>query len=502
MVATYTAKKISSLCSGKIAYKITGPISEFATDALIFAGQSNQVGQGALALNPTYYNSIQNFALDDTVKAFDDPYHDTTDTVYGTVFDNSSPKIGAAGFVADYIMANTGRQIMTVPAAKGGTGFDVGDWSPDGAHEQGLIERINKAKAFSNIKAICWHQGEDDADEGVTTQEYEDYFAAFKSRVEAATGFNGKWFVTKLHQWDAGISGISEAAWNAIQDAQDNIAATYSDVFLVDMSDTLGASGDRIHLDNDGQRTKATREAKLILQEVYGIANPDMAFANGAAIYMDFENDDLTTSGTDVTGITPSINNSDLLTVGISDQYPQLVTGINSRRALEATNGDEFVRYEYDAGDAQTVFLLGTLYEQSVGNYVFSLGSSSGGSTTRALTMNGADNFFIRNDAGGAQSLINPVTDGTDVVICLRWNGTTSLEGFVNSTTALFDIDPEDITTFDYAWLFARDSSGAGTAAVAGTQSAVHAHYTRALTDAEVTNIITDLAARGGITLS
>lgn len=497
----FRVSAVNSAGTGPSSNEVSGTPVSFTKDGIVFAGQSNMVGQGTD--NPTYNNSLENYALDDVVKAYDDPFLNTSGTVYGTVFNNSSPGTGSAGYVADFVMSNTGTQVVTIPAAKGGTGFAAGNWDDGSDHEQGLIERINKAKAFSNIDCVVWWQGEDDADEGTTAAQYEAYMDTLKANVAAQTGIDLKWVVVKLHAWNAGISGISESAWNEIQDGQQNFADNNADVYLVDASAIEGNTSDRVHLDDEGYLAAAALIGKSVLQNVYSVSNPDMLYLNTPAYYYNIDRDSITTSGTDITAITPSLDGGGSQNVGTTGRYPQDATGLNGLRVLDMdTNGYGFVRHEFNAGDNQTVFLAGTIPSQNAGNYVFALGTTANGSSTRAITLNGADNLFIRNDAGGAESLKNPIDDPQDFVMCLRWNSTTSLEIWFNDNVAILDIDPEDITSLDRAWIGAIDSSGSSLSAVGSLQIAVAAQYERTLSDQEVQCGLDYLSGLTGVQIS
>ena len=485
----------------------TGSNVLFDKKSILFVGQSNN-NRGTEVR--TYINSFENYNLSDTLVSFTDPFGATAGTKYGSVFFNSSPGAGYAGLVADYIMSNTdGVEVVTVPAFKGGTGFlDVPDgasfapWAAGGDHEAGMITRANRAKTFSNVVCVVQHLGEDDAQEGATKEFYKSSNLTLKSNFESQTGLVIPWIIVGLHKYDAGIPSVTEVDWNNIRQAQIELAQENDDIFYVDSSDLDGISGDEIHIDEDGRISLGSRVGKSVLQNVFDVSNPDMLFAQDYAYYYNFINDALTTDGTDITAITPSLDAGGSQNVGTTDRYPQLVTGVNGLQSMGVGDGSGFIRHEINPSTTQTVFLLGNVPLDGGGSALFTLGSVTAGSTSRGVTITSNGNLFMRDDANAARSLKDPIDEPQPFVIALRWNGETVLDRWFNSTTKLDTIDPEGISTQDRAWIGARASSGtvASVGAPLGLSYAVVAQYERAMTDAEIQNIIQYLLTLGNIT--
>ena len=185
-----------------MAYDAQTPV---ACDVFPIMGQSNAVGtQGTPAIDlnnecatqgtPDDANGrifqMRQLANGSTIIVADEPLEHFS-TV--TSARDSSSSIGFSLAFARWYRSNiltTGRSILLVPCAVGGSGFSDGNWNPGDTYYESVITRVNLAvskHAGNKLIAMLWHQGEEDAAAGWTQNQYQTAFSAmvtdFRSRV-------------------------------------------------------------------------------------------------------------------------------------------------------------------------------------------------------------------------------------------------------------------------------------------------------------------------------
>lgn len=172
-------------------------------DVYILMGQSNMVGRGYIKKGIDDDYSL----IDD--KVFQFPYdendtakHNKISKITGNVIKKATNQLD---FISDVHGASTGekskrtglwktfvetiiqktnpkRKILLVPVAKGGSGFDYGNWNPGDFIYTAAIHSINKAMSThpnNTLKAILWHQGESDSGTSSARSAYRRRFTNF-----------------------------------------------------------------------------------------------------------------------------------------------------------------------------------------------------------------------------------------------------------------------------------------------------------------------------------
>ena len=155
-------------------------------DIILLVGQSNAEGYGIGDIENEYVpnESIMQFidsypvmyrVNDEGVEALDVP-NETTYRIT-TAEENTRKGAGKLGCLAfsfirkyyDSFLSGTGRKLLLVRAAIGGTGFMRKQWTPDGVLYRRALEMTDMALALNpknKLKAILWHQGESEAIDG------------------------------------------------------------------------------------------------------------------------------------------------------------------------------------------------------------------------------------------------------------------------------------------------------------------------------------------------
>ncbi|GAB2799530.1 sialate O-acetylesterase [Rhabdobacter roseus] len=149
-------------------------------DLYLLIGQSNMAGRGEVekgtqATNPKIW--VIN-AQNQWVEAAD-PLHYDKPSVVGV-----GPGLA---FAQEMQRQKSKRPIGLIPCAVGGSGID--DWQPGQKHEQtgifaydAMLSRVKEAQKRGRIKAILWHQGENDSNPE-KAQVYEQKLEAFIQRL-------------------------------------------------------------------------------------------------------------------------------------------------------------------------------------------------------------------------------------------------------------------------------------------------------------------------------
>ena len=147
-------------------------------DIILLAGQSNAVGCGVgevteeIQDNPDvllfYDTQFEGFKQNENGKEYLAVHEPFIYDVKIMSEHNTSANI-AFSFANKYVKdgrLQTGRKLLIVRAAVGGTGFFKHEWSEDGVLFRRMQDMLKTALAMNKenrVIAICWHQGESDA---------------------------------------------------------------------------------------------------------------------------------------------------------------------------------------------------------------------------------------------------------------------------------------------------------------------------------------------------
>jgi hypothetical protein len=226
-------------------------------DVILLIGQSNMVGRtGPIdpALDATDSRIKQYGSNRQVLEVAQDPL-DHLDETANTV----GPGLSLAKHYADNYLAS-GREVLLVPAADGGTSFGTGFWRDGGTGYTNAIARANEALSLgvdTRIVMMAWHQGESDM--AMTEADYASdldvLIGGFRSSITGAT--DCPFIVGEVSpssaQYGAGVAA-------ALLDTPNRV----STAGYVSTSD-LPLSGDNLHFSASSSRTLGVRYS-----EVYG----------------------------------------------------------------------------------------------------------------------------------------------------------------------------------------------------------------------------------------
>jgi hypothetical protein len=188
---------------------------------ILLAGQSNMEGYGSPALYPTDYGNarVLQYAASGpaagTIIAANEPlrHPDTGGFTGGT--------IGfAVAFANEYIKHQPANvSVLLVPQATQGTSFYANRWNPGDDLYNAAVAAANAAMAASPAGSIfvgiLWHQGENDASNGMAGGDYAYHLDTMIAGFRAAiTGASTSWFV--LGQMVPGYVAAQGGAYTAI----------------------------------------------------------------------------------------------------------------------------------------------------------------------------------------------------------------------------------------------------------------------------------------------
>lgn len=253
---------------------VTGLTGDTSRKGIVFAGQSNSSGRAAS--NVSLVNTPKLLANDGTYGDYSDPYDDDTGTLIQNQALGEGGEAGSyAGKVLDDLITSEGGEWFAVPANRGGTplvnqstSFNVRDANDFmNLPVYALIMRCfmgMQAAGGKPLHGLVWHQGEQDAVNGESAEDYRNAAIALFAEIRAALGYEIPIYFVSLHEWDAGITSATEADWNTISDELLNLPNHISNSYAVNIQDVAGAAGDKIHLDVTGNTTVGARIAAAI----------------------------------------------------------------------------------------------------------------------------------------------------------------------------------------------------------------------------------------------
>lgn len=229
-------------------------------EVFVVAGQSNSANFGEERFG----------ALDDLVSAFDGQSWTLAQDPMPGVQDGSDrgspwPMCG-----------RTLRELCGVPiafAACGYGGTTIAQWQKGAGVEvdgrrvplfDGLAARV---KALKRFRAILWHQGESDANDGTTTAEYVARFRSLKDALRTTTGVDATWVVARVSY----CPWLEPAKLEPVRAAQAEIWASQLALRGPDTDALLGTlrhSEDKIHFSKSGLERHGARWAAEIYTQL------------------------------------------------------------------------------------------------------------------------------------------------------------------------------------------------------------------------------------------
>lgn len=195
-------------------------------DTFVIAGQSNASGRGDTNQPYSGTGVSRMFGNDYVLKDISDPVDILTNQV-----DAVSNDTEAAGsvwpLVASGVVADTGKPVLLVPCAKGGT--SITQWLPGADHQDrttlygSMIFRALQAANYGVLRMVLWWQGESDAISGMSTATYQGHLQTISDAVFADLGIP---LVPAKLQTSAAEAGYTNANRDKINAAIGNLWGT------------------------------------------------------------------------------------------------------------------------------------------------------------------------------------------------------------------------------------------------------------------------------------
>ena len=226
-------------------------------DVFLLIGQSNMAGRGKLISGDENIFDENVFLLDDRGGAV--PATNPLNQ-YSSIKKDIAQGINPGFSFSKKIAQETGRKVLLVVNARGGT--TISQWQPGGSsgYYSEAVKRAKQALRYGKLKAILWHQGEDDINST------SGYLAKLKTMVDALRvdlGASGAPFIAgEIAQWYTGASGFNSII-SGIGDIISNsdYVSSKDCTWLIDGSDP--------HFSRDAQILLGERYAEKVLTHCY-----------------------------------------------------------------------------------------------------------------------------------------------------------------------------------------------------------------------------------------
>lgn len=192
--------------------------SFYGYDIIIEAGQSNAEGTGVGPVDCDYEENEDILYLTGKVcDVIEEDYREITYPDKTLTIDIARERMTGDGkrgdfsltFAEEYVKCGLlakGRKVLIVRSALGGTGFQREQWGPGCVVEERMHEMIEHALALhkgNKIVAFLWHQGEHDAFEGNTADNYKKQLTAFVNNLREKYACKSVPFLAAdfCHEW-------------------------------------------------------------------------------------------------------------------------------------------------------------------------------------------------------------------------------------------------------------------------------------------------------------
>lgn len=228
-------------------------------DLFLLIGQSNMAGRAPILPSTSDPNDkIWMIDSNDNWVAAKNPIHFDKPTAVGV-----GPGLSFAQTVLE---ASNQKEIGLIPCAVGGSGID--DWQPGAKHSQTgiyaydeMLARVKKAKKNGKIKAILWHQGEQDSTPE-KSEVYEEKLIQFFKRLRKDIGVKKTPIIIATLGDFYTRTNPNAHKINAIISS---IPAKLKKVYVISSSE-LTDKGDKVHFGTDAQKELGKRYAKKYLE--------------------------------------------------------------------------------------------------------------------------------------------------------------------------------------------------------------------------------------------
>ncbi len=230
---------------------VTFPVSADHYKVFLFGGQSNMDGRANPKNLPEDYQQPQADVLF------------SSNGYFGPLKPNPGfgPELSFGRTIADVF---PDEHFMMIKYAAGGTDL-YEDWAvPDGKQYTRFLNRVKaglnalkKAGHTFEIAGMVWVQGESDAVEGRTTEQYESDLTEF---IAAIREYFGKDLPFLFNRLGTNQERIKREQFEQISKAQENVAEADDHAYLVLVDDL--SMKDKIHFDADGTLVLGERLAK------------------------------------------------------------------------------------------------------------------------------------------------------------------------------------------------------------------------------------------------
>ena len=164
-------------------------------------------------------------------------------------------------FTTDYAVGEleAGRSILILPSARGGTGFNAGNWNKGEVEYEGMISMINYATSLNvsnSLEAIIWHQGEGDSNNTTEANAHESAFTTMISDVRSDLSLPNLFFV--IGHLGSFLAGGAFSEYAIVNAGMDSIAAA-DDLIELASASGLTPEVDGVHFDATSLRTLGSR---------------------------------------------------------------------------------------------------------------------------------------------------------------------------------------------------------------------------------------------------
>jgi len=220
------------------------------THIIVFAGQSNMIGRDTFDGGTTHPQKVIQYNQAGEFVAATNP------------LDHVNPQAGDMGlditFTQDYLANNPNVvELIVIPCAQGGTGFNGNDWNPGNSLYEAMVTRVNEvvaARPDAILKAFLWHQGESDKNsQGGYVSDWIAMMADATARINGLT-----------EETPVVVGGIfsNDAAADNMSQKLAGIAQARPYTNFVDVTDLT--SYDNLHFDDASTRVLGSRYAAAV----------------------------------------------------------------------------------------------------------------------------------------------------------------------------------------------------------------------------------------------
>ncbi|GAB1539638.1 sialate O-acetylesterase [Scytonema sp. NUACC21] len=250
-------------------------ISDIGFDIYLLIGQSNAQGWGNtldanfdFTSDRIYQYPSSGTYLNKIIQAKEPLFHS----------EQMSNQIGfCMSFAREVLLVTPNyRKILVVPCAVAGTGFSDNRWNPGNDLYNFAVQQCNAAKALNSnnrLKAILWHQGEQDVE--MTKTAYSAALDAMITSLRNALNADTVPFILGelVREW----VGSTQARINILQAIQE-APTRLSNVKVASSLGLAGNSGDNVHFSADSQRILGQRYFDKYLDFLNGAVGSNTAF--------------------------------------------------------------------------------------------------------------------------------------------------------------------------------------------------------------------------------